>query len=287
MAPAVRAVPAVAAAARSDAVVANPDYLPDAALDREAMERLQRVVADEAVFADAADTPTPASVALDAPLSLPDERPPATAADGPTVVGVDVAFRDDRAAAAAVAVRNGAVVGLGSAVVAVEIPYVPGLLAFREGRAVVAALRDLDSTPDLLLVDGSGRIHYRSAGLATHLGVLLDRPAVGVAKSLLCGRLRRSVEGGLPAGERVAVEADAAVSAGATPGEVIGYAVSTRQYDSPDRHVNPVYVSPGHRTSAATAADLVLALSAGYKLPEPTRLADRHADAVRDRATGA
>ncbi len=258
--------------------VAN-EFRPDPALDRAGMERLQREIADTARFSDDHDL-TPETVALSESLSLAagDTLP----ASGPTVVGVDVAFRENEAAAAAVAVADGRVVATGGAVVDLAIPYVPGLLAFREGDAVLAALDDLDVDPDLLVVDGSGRIHYRCAGLATHLGVLIGRPAVGVAKNLLCGRPRASVDGGLPEGERVAVEADEQYQHGARAGEVVGYAVSTRQYDSPDRHVNPLYVSPGHRVGAETAAEFVLALSAGYKLPEPTRLADRHADAVRD-----
>jgi len=250
------------------------------------MRRLQRAVADAAVFEDDHDLAVD-RLALREPLSLDSDGGSSAGADlvadGPTVVGVDVAFRDDRAAAAAVAVADGRVVEVGEAVVDLAVPYVPGLLAFREGEAVLAALSALDRGPDLLVVDGSGRIHYRTAGLATHLGVTLDRPAVGVAKSLLCGRPRRSVEEGLPEGECVPVEADDRFEYGTAAGEVVGHAVSTRQYDSPDRHVNPLYVSPGHRVGAETAADLALALSAGYKLPEPTRLADTHADAVKRR----
>lgn len=275
-------VPARAApadAAPSD-VLARPEFRPDPALDRAEMERLQRAIADAARFEDDHDL-TPAAVTLSEPLSLtPDAASGAVA--GPTVVGVDVAVREDRAAAAAVAVADGRVAATGTAVVDLAIPYVPGLLAFREGEAVLAALDDLDADPDLLVVDGSGRIHYRCAGLATHLGVAIDRPAVGVAKGLLCGRPRESVDGGLPEGERVAIAADDEFEYGAAAGEVVGHAVSTRQYDSPDRHVNPLYVSPGHRVSAGAAAEFVLALSAGYKLPEPTRLADACADTVRD-----
>ena len=274
----------MAVAARSD-VTDRSDFLPRSDLDTAEMRRLQRAVADAAVFGDDHDLAVD-RLALREPLSLDPDGGSSTETDpvaGPTVVGVDVAFRDDRAAAAAVAVADGRVVEVGEAVVDLAVPYVPGLLAFREGEAVLAALSALDRGPDLLVVDGSGRIHYRTAGLATHLGVTLDRPAVGVAKSLLCGRPRRSVEGGLPEGERVPVEADDRFEYGTAAGEVVGYAVSTRQYDSPDRHVNPLYVSPGHRVGAATAADLVLALSAGYKLPEPTRLADTHADAVKRR----
>jgi len=245
------------------------------------MERLQREIADAARFEDDHGL-TPEGVAVSEPLSLAaGETLPA---GGPTVVGVDVAFREDEneAAAAAVAIADGRVVATGGAVVDLAIPYVPGLLAFREGDAVLAALADLTADPDLLVVDGSGRVHYRCAGLATHLGATIDVPAVGVAKSLLCGRPRASVDGGLPAGERVAIEADAEYEYGAMVGEVVGHAVSTRQYDSPDRHVNPLYVSPGHRVSADSAAEFVLALAAGYKLPEPTRLADTYADTVRD-----
>jgi deoxyribonuclease V len=112
------------------------------------------------------------------------------------------------------------------------------------------------------------------------VGVTLDVPSVGVAKNLLCGRPRESTEG-LPAGARVVIEADTDVTTPA--GTVIGYAVQTRQFDSPNRHVNPVYVSPGHRVGAATAADLVERLCAGYKLPEPTRLADQYADEAKRR----
>ncbi|PSQ42524.1 hypothetical protein BRD17_08485 [Halobacteriales archaeon SW_7_68_16] len=148
------------------------------------------------------------------------------------------------------------------------IPYVPGLLAVREGEPIVAALAHLDRDLDLLLVDGSGRIHYREAGLATHLGVLYDRPAIGVAKSLLCGQPADDTDG-LPAGARVPIHADGDMTA--PNGTTVGYAVQTRQFDS--GRITPVYVSPGHRIGAATAADLALATRGGYKLPEPIRQA--------------
>ena len=198
--------------------------------------------------------------------------------DAPVVAGVDQAFLDERAVSVVVAMQGGEVVERAHAVEPLAIPYVPGLLAFREGNPVLAAFDALEVTPDVVLFDGSGRIHYREAGLATHVGVVCDVPSVGVAKNLLCGTPDGSTAG-LAAGERVPVLADGEVSA--PDGECIGYAVQTKQYDSPNRHVNPLYVSPGHRVGAATAADLVLALSAGYKLPEPTRLADAYADDVK------
>ena len=184
------------------------------------------------------------------------------------------------AVSAVVVSRGNEVVERVHAAVETEIPYIPGLLSFREGGAILAALAELEREPDLLVVDGSGRIHFREAGLATHVGLMLDVPAVGVAKSLLCGEPRESLDRKLPVGTRVGIEAEEGVETVA-PGTLIGYALQTRQYESSNRYVNPLYVSPGHRVSAATATDLVEATAAGYKLPEPTRLADSYADEVK------
>jgi deoxyribonuclease V len=242
--------------------VVRPEFVPDASASREEMEALQRDVASAASFADESG--------FDAARV---GRP-----EGPLVAGVDQAFLDDRAVSAVVVLRGDEVVERTYAVTSLEIPYIPGLLSFREGGPIVDALGGLESDPDLVLFDGSGRIHYREAGLATHMGVAFDVPAVGVAKNLLCGTPERDV-GGLAAGERVPVRADGDVTA--PDGEVIGYAVQSRQYDSGSQSINPLWVSPGHRVSATTAADVVLATTAGYKLPEPTRLADAYADEAK------
>ncbi|MFB6191691.1 MAG: endonuclease V [Haloarculaceae archaeon] len=224
------------------------------------MERIQREIAREARFVD----------------DLPFDPDRIDAPDGPLVAGVDQAFLDDRAVSAVVVLRGGQVVERAGAVSPLSIPYVPGLLAFREGGPILDALAELDVDPDLYLFDGSGRIHFREAGLATHIGVLVDQPAIGVAKSLLCGRPRESVDG-LPAGARVPIEADDRME---TPdGTVVGYAYQSRQFDS--GRINPLYVSPGHRVDAATAVDCVAACGGEYKLPEPTRLADAHADELK------
>jgi deoxyribonuclease V len=241
-------------------------------MDREAMEALQREVARAAVFEDALDVDPGAVCATSGDVTDPGARDP------PLVAGVDQAFLDDRAVSVVVVLRAGEVVERVHAVSPLAFPYVPGFLSFREGGPVLDAFGALETEPDLALFDGSGRIHFRQAGLATHAGVALDLPSVGVAKNLLCGRPVGTTEG-LAEGERVAVVADDDVDApGGTP---IGYAVQTRQFDSPNRHVNPLWVSPGHRVSAATAADVVLQCRGGYKLPEPTRLADRYADEVK------
>src|SRR6056297_3060758 len=240
--------------------VVRPEFLPDPGRSREEMEALQREIADSASFVDDLGF-DPSDAALDA---TPDEQAALGAADAPVVVGVDQAFRDDESVSAAVAIRDGAIVERAAGRAPLDIPYIPGLLSFREGGAIVDALAALSVDPDLLVFDGSGRIHFRQAGLATHLGVVFDRPSVGVAKSLLCGRPRESVDG-RPEGWRTPILADSDVDA--PDGRVIGYAVQSRQYAS-SRKINPLYVSPGHRVSAGTAADLVVRCCDGYKLPE-------------------
>lgn len=244
--------------------VARPEFVPDASLSHEEMAAMQREIAAVTTFTDDLPWPDPEA--------------------GPRLVaGVDQAFEGDTATSAVVVLEADSCVEGGDPTVlervhateSVEIPYVPGLLSFREGNPVLRALECLETTPDVVLLDGSGRIHYREAGLATHVGVVLDLPTVGVAKSLLCGRPTASLEEPLGEGERVPIEADAEVSAPA--GTTIGYALQTRQFDSTRRHVNPLYVSPGHRVSATRAADIVEACCVGYKLPEPIRLADQEA----------
>lgn len=249
---------------------ARPEFIPDPTLSREEMETLQRDIADVAVFAD--DVGFDPEAACSGPtLSAPD------AGDAPLVAGVDQAFLDDRAVSAVVVSRGGEVVERAYAVSPLSIPYIPGLLSFREGGPIVDALDELESEPDVVLFDGSGRIHFRQAGLATHMGVVFDVPSVGVAKSLLCGRPREDVDG-RPEGWRTPIEADGRVDA--PSGTVVGYAFQSRQYESSQK-INPLYVSPGHRVSAETAVDIVAACGSGYKLPEPTRRADAYADEVK------
>ncbi|MFB6134138.1 MAG: endonuclease V [Halanaeroarchaeum sp.] len=257
--------------------VERPRFLPDPDLDREEMEAQQRAVAEIATFGDGLDLAA-SDLWLDDPLDLPPNPSPGTEDPrSPVVVGVDQAFTDEEAVSVAVAIRDGTVVDVAAGREPLEIPYIPGLLAFREAGAIVDALTRLAIDPDLLVLDGSGRIHYRQAGIATHVGVLFAVPAIGVAKSLLCGRPERSLSAPLPEGTRVPILADAEVET--DPGTVIGYAYQSRQFPRPaTRHVNPLFVSPGHLIGPATTVDVVEALCAGYKLPEPTRLADRAVD---------
>lgn len=239
----------------------HPEFVPDPSLSREEMKSRQRDIAELATFTD------------DFEVDPFDSET--------RIAGVDQGFSDGFATSAIVVMQGGegmhreGIVDRAHARVETRIPYIPGLLSFREGGAILAAFERLETEPDILLFDGCGRMHFREAGLATHIGVMLELPAIGVAKSLLCGTPRESLSEPLPEGTRIAIEADEEMSA--PTGEVIGYAVQSRQYDSGNRHINPLYVSPGHRISAETAADIVEGCCAGYKLPEPTRLADRDA----------
>ena len=137
----------------------------------------------------------------------------------------------------------------------IGFPYVPGLLSFREAPVILAAFENLSNTPDLVLVDGQGLAHPRRIGLASHLGLILDTPTIGCAKSRLCGEHGPV---GTSAGEYAKLM---------DKGETIGAALRTRD------NVRPLYISSGHRISLGTAMEWVLKCCRGYRLPEPTRLA--------------
>lgn len=177
-----------------------------------------------------------------------------------TVAGVDVSIRDDtaQAAVAVLALPDLEVVDAVTHQRDVPFPYVPGLLSFREMPAILPALDELSVQPDVFMTDSHGRIHPRRFGLACHLGVLLDRPALGVAKSPLTGE---------PDGELESAKGDHIPILDGW--ETLGALVRTRT------DVNPVYVSVGHRMTLDEAIDLTLACSPKYKIPEPTRQAHK------------
>lgn len=264
--------------------VTRPEFVPDASLSRAEMETLQRDIAEVAVFEDDHGF-SPSAVSIGKSVDLKEGVPEAYApealldhdADAPIVVGVDQSFLDDRALSALVAIQDGSVIERTYAVTPLEIPYIPGLLSFREGKPILDAFATLSVDPDLVLFDGSGRIHFRQAGIATHIGVVLDVPSIGVAKSLLCGTPDDDPNG-RPEGWSTPIRADGRVDA--PEGTVIGHAFQSRQYES-SRRVNPLYISPGHRVSAETTLALVDQLCAGYKLPQPTRLADAYAEEAK------
>ncbi|SEM04371.1 deoxyribonuclease V [Halomonas daqiaonensis] len=140
-----------------------------------------------------------------------------------------------------------------------RMPYVPGLLSFREVPAALGAFEKLEVKPELVMVDGQGIAHPRRIGVASHLGLWLDLPTIGVAKSRLCGRH------GEPGPER----GDWTPLVDGSDTEVIGAVLRSRV------KVKPIFVSPGHRVSLPTAIEWVTSCLRRTKLPEPTRLADR------------
>ncbi len=139
----------------------------------------------------------------------------------------------------------------------VRMPYIPGLLSFREAPCVLGAFARLLQQPDLVMVDGQGIAHPRRLGIASHLGLWLELPTIGCGKSILTGHHRALGE---EAGSWVPlVDND----------ETIGAVVRTRT------HVKPMIISLGHRISLETSLRYVLACCRGYRLPEPTRQADK------------
>lgn len=179
------------------------------------------------------------------------------------IAGVDVGFPkagDERVAQAALAVLDFPSLDLLETAVAqkpIPFPYVPGLLTFREGPVICAAMEKLSRMPDLLIFDGQGIAHPRRLGIAAHMGLITDIPAIGCAKSRLWGRYRE------PEAEK------GSRSPMIHNGETIGAALRTRT------GVKPVFVSPGHRVDLETSVRYVMACCTKYRLPETTRWADR------------
>lgn len=144
-----------------------------------------------------------------------------------------------------------------------SFPYVPGLLSFRESPSVLEAWAKLKSEPDAVMFDGQGIAHPRRVGIASHVGLLINRPTLGCAKSVLVGKFEE------PGRER------GAWSEMIDKGEVVGAALRTKA------NVQPVYVSPGHLLDLSGAIQLTLDADGGYRQPEPTRLAHHLVNAVR------
>jgi deoxyribonuclease V len=183
-----------------------------------------------------------------------DERPVAT------IGGVDVSVKTETARAAIVVLRYPELTPF-EAVTAdapLVFPYIPGLLSFREGPAVLAAWNKLQNKPDLLMFDGQGIAHPRGMGIASQMGLWLERPTIGVAKSRLYGRH-----------EEVGAARGSHVDLLDKSGNVIGAVLRARE------KTNPLYISPGHLMDVKHAVEFVLACGTGYRLPEPTRWAHK------------
>lgn len=181
-----------------------------------------------------------------------------------TIAGIDASYAD-KARAAIVVLSFPALEVLDRAVASREspFPYVPGLLSFREVPAVLDAMEKLTVRPDVLMCDGQGYAHPRRLGLASHLGVYLDMPSVGCAKSRLIGRYD---EPGPAPGDQSPVF---------DHGELVAMAVRSKS------RTKPLFVSIGNRIGLETAVRVVLACLRGYRLPEPTRQADKLAEEAK------
>jgi deoxyribonuclease V len=185
------------------------------------------------------------------------------------VAGVDVSVRDGVSRAAIVLMSFPDLEPLAATCSErpTPFPYVPGLLTFREGPVVLDAWERLPAEPDVVLFDGQGIAHPRRLGLAAHMGLWLDVPTIGCAKSRLYGLYE---EPGSRKGDRTPLRDER------EPDHAIGSVLRSRD------GVKPLFVSPGHRIDVAQATILVLACCRGYRLPEPTRCAHRTAGAAGD-----
>ncbi len=177
-----------------------------------------------------------------------------------TVGGADLAYKGDDVFSSAVVLDYDTLEIMDKAVVKTktDFPYIPTFLSFRELEPIIKALKALQILPDILLVDGHGIAHPRRMGIASHLGVLLNTPTIGVAKRLLCGEVEDRVKLGkaLPIIHRK---------------EQVGWAVKTK------KATKPIYVSPGNKVSLDSSLKIVLHCIKKHKLPEPSRLAHLYA----------
>ncbi len=175
-----------------------------------------------------------------------------------TVAGIDASYKEiGQAAIVVLSFPDMTVVEQVTATRSSVFPYIPGLLSFREGPAVLDAMAKLTTTPDVLVFDGQGIAHPRRLGIAAHMGVVLGRPSIGCAKSRLVGQYTEPCPN---AGDQSPLY---------DRGEQIGVVLRSKP------HTNPLFVSTGHLIDLDVAMAVLLRCFRGYRLPEPTRQADR------------
>jgi deoxyribonuclease V len=201
------------------------------------------------------------------------------------IAGIDCAFsKDGKKIIAAVVVLklpDFTPVETAYALRKVTFPYIPGLLSFREAPACIAAVRKLKTEPDVFIVDGQGIAHPRRLGLAAHLGLFFDKPAIGCAKSRLTGYFHEPpTEKGAYSllKDKKSVKYDSQHAIRDTQYETIGAVVRTRT------NVKPLYVSVGNRCLLEDAINIILGCTTKYRLPEPTRLAHQMVGILRLKA---
>jgi deoxyribonuclease V len=179
------------------------------------------------------------------------------------IAGADCSYFDDRILGGVVVLDYDTLEPVASAFSTrkLDFPYIPGLLAYREAPAMIAAFKKIRHDVDVLMVDGFGINHPRRFGIASHIGIKLDLPVIGVGKSFLCGKIN---------GDDIFQD-----------GENTGKVVHTKD------NARPIYVSPGHRISSGSAVNIVENCLRGHRQPEPTRLAHEYVTALRSRMKNA
>jgi deoxyribonuclease V len=180
-----------------------------------------------------------------------------------TIAGTDCAFTKDSIICAAVLLDYITMDFIERAYVVrkLDFPYIPTFLSYREGKATAAAILELDTIPDIVMFDGCGINHPRKVGLASHIGVVMDIPTIGIAKKILCGSAHSPQ---LDEAEPLIFK-----------NEQIGWLMKTT------KRSNPIVIAPGHRVSMDSALEITRHCLAGHKLPEPTRLAHLYVNEVK------
>ncbi|MCZ7400251.1 MAG: endonuclease V [Candidatus Methanoperedens sp.] len=181
------------------------------------------------------------------------------------IAGIDQSFIDDKIISGIIVLEYESleVVERVHSIQPVNYPYIPTFLSFREGPAIVSAFEKLKNPPDILLVDGAGINHPRRAGIATHIGVALDVPTIGITKKILCGKGKEPAQVG---------EANPLIYEGKNVGWLLKSTNRSRA----------IVVAPGHRVSLDSSLSIVKACLRGHKLPEPVRLAHEYVNSVKE-----
>jgi deoxyribonuclease V len=175
------------------------------------------------------------------------------------IAGVDAAFFDDKIIGVACLYKYPEIIHVedSHSIKKVTFPYIPGFLSFREGPVIIEALENLCKKPDLLLLDGQGIAHQRGVGIASHIGVLLEIPSIGCAKSRLVGTFR---EPGINKGDWSPLS---------YKDKIVGAVLRTKN------KIRPLFVSPGHLIDLKMSIEVVLSSTGKYRIPEPIRRADK------------
>ncbi len=181
------------------------------------------------------------------------------------VTGFDIAFLGKEAIAGAVTVNYRTMQVMEKKAIKQEIafPYIPTFLSFREGPLIIKLAKKLKRKPDILMLDSQGIAHSLFCGCASHVGVMLNQPTIGVAKSRLCGDYAQNPE---KVGDWVPLMYQ---------GRTVGAVLLSKQ------HCNPIFVSVGHMITLETAIRVVKHFLIGHKIPEPTRLAHDFANKIK------